>query len=164
MTEQQERALREGLRALAGRSREDVASPTVEAAVLARMVSHNPGAVAARRTSAPSTRWFSLAAAAVLMAASVAGSWLASRAEPRSGAVIRPAGFVEIPGASALPPIESGSIIRLALPVGALPQYGLPVPGDVISGHVNAELLVAQDGVPRAIRLVRDETMRSSAP
>ena len=67
-------------------------------------------------------------------------------------------------GASMLPPMESGSIIRLALPVGALPQYGLPIPGDVVSGMVDADLLVAQDGVPRAIRLVRDNTTRSSAP
>jgi hypothetical protein len=108
--------------------------------------------------------WFSLAAAAALVMVSASGVWLASRVERPVRAAIHPAGFVEIPGAFALPPIESGSIIRVALPVGALPQYGLAIPGDVVSGEVDAELLVAQDGVPRAIRLVRDDTKRSSAP
>ena len=89
---------------------------------------------------------------------------MASHAERPEHRLIQPAGFVEIPGASILPPMESGSIIRLALPVGALPQYSLPVPADVAGGLVDADLLVAQDGVPRAIRLVRDNTTRSSAP
>jgi hypothetical protein len=162
MNEQQERALREGLRALASSTREQGASPRVEAAVLARMADVTGAGAAAVRSS--HGRWFPLAAAATLVLASASGTWVASRAERPRPATIQPAGFVEIPGASVLPPLESGSIIRLALPVGALPQYGLAIPGDVISGQVEADLLVAQDGVPRAIRLVRDERTRSSAP
>jgi hypothetical protein len=76
--------------------------------------------------------------------------------------MIRPLGFVEIPDAGMLPPLESGSIIRVALPVGSLPQYGLAIPAYAFDGHVDADLLVAQDGVPRAIRLVQDESTRST--
>ena len=163
MNEQQERALLEGLRAVAHAAREQGASPRVEAAVLARMSELAGGGAQAASESAAS-RWFSLAAAAALVLASASGVWLASRAERPVPGVIEPAGFVEVPGASMLPPMESGSIIRLVLPAGALPHYGLPVPADAADGLVDADLLVAQDGVPRAIRLVRDDTTRSSAP
>jgi hypothetical protein len=164
MNEQHEHALRDGLRALADRARGDGASPRVEAAVLAAIAGARREPPAAARPALRAGGWFSLAAAAALVLASASGAWVASRAvSPRPGP-IEPAGFLEIPGASALPPMESGSIIRIALPVGALPQYGLQIPGDAVSGHVDADLLVAQDGVPRAIRLVRDDTLRSSAP
>ena len=134
MNEQHERALIDGLKALAGTTRHAAASPQVEAAVLARMaaaasVNHRPPA---------------------LVLASVSGAWLASRAEPPGPVMIRPLGFVEIPDAGMLPPLESGSIIRVALPVGSLPQYGLAIPAYAFDGHVDADLLVAQDGVPRA--------------
>lgn len=164
MNEQHERALSEGFRALAATTSQAGASLRVEAAVLARMRSA-AGAGGTPRTLSAATRWFSLAAAAVLVAVSGAGVWLASRTSPAAPGrvVIEPMGFVEIPGASVLPPIESGSIIRVALPAGALPQYGLAVQGDAVGGLVKADLLVAQDGVPRAIRLV-SETTRSSAP
>lgn len=162
MNEQHERALLDGLRALADSTRDQGASARVESAVLARMA----GAPRSAAPLAGSTvgRWFPLAAAAVLIIASASGSWVASRAQPPRPGVIEPAGFVEIPGASILPPMESGSIVRLALPIGALPHYGLPIPGDAVSGLIDADLLVAQDGIPRAIRLVRDDTTRSSAP
>ena len=35
---------------------------------------------------------------------------------------------------------------------------------DAVDGQVSADLLIAQDGVPRAIRLVQDDTTRSSTP
>jgi hypothetical protein len=164
MNEQQERAIRDGLRALADSARGEGASPRVEGAVLAAMVGVRREGAGPARPVLKAGEWFSLAAAAALVLASASGAWVASRATPPGPGPIEPAGFLEIPGASALPPMESGSIIRIALPVGALPQYGLPIPGDSVSGHVDADLLVAQDGVPRAIRLVRDDTLRSSAP
>lgn len=165
MNEQQQRVLAAGLKRLAETTRHASASAGVEAAVLARM---QKGPARLARSSAHMTRsswWFSAAAAAALVVASAAGGWLASRAESTATPqVIHPAGFIEIPGASVLPPIESGSIVRIALPVGALPQYGLAIPMDAIDGQVSADLLIAQDGVPRGIRLVHDDTTRSSTP
>jgi len=49
--------------------------------------------------------------------------------------------FVTWPGATAWPPFESGELIQIDIPT------------DV--GVVQAEVLVGQDGFPRAIRLVQ---------
>jgi hypothetical protein len=155
MNEQDERTLAAGLRALAESTRHTGSSPRVKAAVLAGMAGRS-------RRGTAAGRWFTFAAAAALVLASVSGAWLARNARRPGPMLIHPAGFVEIPGASALPPIESGAIIRIALPVGALPQYGLAIPVDANGGEVDADLLVAQDGVPRAIRLVQDNSSRST--
>ena len=53
-------------------------------------------------------------------------------------------------------PLESVKVVRVSLPSGALANYGLSstdVP--LTNGDVNAELLVGQDGIARAIRLVK---------
>lgn len=54
-------------------------------------------------------------------------------------------------------PLESVKVVRVSLPSGVLANYGLSstdVPATA-SGDVNAELLVGQDGIARAIRLVK---------
>jgi hypothetical protein len=60
--------------------------------------------------------------------------------------------FVALPTAASLPELESGRIVRVELPVSALPAYGLAIIADT-RGAIEADLLVGQDGVPRAIRL-----------
>jgi hypothetical protein len=165
MNEQHVRALRDGLRALAKTTEGESASGGVERAVLAelaRVASRStefagPAAVPPARRSS----WFSYAAAAVLLAASVSGAWFARRMPDRT--LIHPSGFVEIPGAWALPPIESGSIVRVSVPVSALPQYGVAIVPEIASDTVQAEMFLAQDGVPRSIRVVnRSDETRSS--
>jgi hypothetical protein len=68
--------------------------------------------------------------------------------------VIRPAGFVPVPAASRLPQFESGVIVRMALPVGALPSYGVDISPASSDQPVEADVLLGQDGLARAIRLV----------
>jgi hypothetical protein len=63
-------------------------------------------------------------------------------------------GFVALPTAAGLPALESGRIIRIDLPVASLPAYGVEVIPDAQRPEVEADLLVGQDGQPRAIRLV----------
>jgi hypothetical protein len=64
-----------------------------------------------------------------------------------------PAEFVLVPGAAALPPMESGSLVRMDVPVAMLPSLGLTPPAG--SGAVvRADLIVGQDGMTRAVRLV----------
>ncbi len=63
-------------------------------------------------------------------------------------------GFVALPAAAGLPTLESGRIIRIDLPVASLPAYGVEVIPDAQRPEVEADLLVGQDGQPRAIRLV----------
>jgi hypothetical protein len=61
--------------------------------------------------------------------------------------------FVMIPGAAALPPMESGSLVRMEVSVTLLPSLGVPPPGSP-QRQVKADVIVGQDGLPRAVRLV----------
>jgi hypothetical protein len=64
-----------------------------------------------------------------------------------------PSEFVMVPGASDLPPMESGTLVRIDVPVAMLASYGVaPPPGR--GATVTADLVIAQDGLPRAVRLV----------
>ena len=148
MTGQQERELTRGLRALAGTTRDLQASPHVEAAVLAKM-----GSAAAGATAPPISHWLVPLAAALLLAV---GGALWTVRDVHAPRVVQPAGFVALPEAAWLPEMESATIVRVSLPVSALPAYGVPIQPDVSSDAVLAELLVAQDGQPRAIRFVND--------
>ena len=62
--------------------------------------------------------------------------------------------FVRIPSAIGLPELESGTVLRMELPLTALPEYGLDIAPDAMRTSVEADVLVGQDGQPRAIRLV----------
>lgn len=74
---------------------------------------------------------------------------------PRGGraSFLRPTGFVALPGAASLPEFESGTIDRVRLALSSLPVYGVDIAPDTAS-PIEADLLVGQDGQPRAIRLV----------
>lgn len=61
--------------------------------------------------------------------------------------------FVSLPGAAAWPPLESGELMRVELPIGVLPSLGLSAPG-AGDGFVPADVLIGQDGFARAVRLV----------
>ena len=155
MNEQQERALTAGLKSLAATTRGG-ASARVEAAVLAEM---------ARVVRPPSTSRAWLPLAAALLLATTSGLWIA-RTAPTGARLqqVQPSGFVDVPGAAWLPPMESGTIVRVALPVTALSSYGIAFAPDISTDSVEADLLVAQDGVTRAIRLVNDSTTSRSTP
>jgi hypothetical protein len=66
--------------------------------------------------------------------------------------------FVTLPAAERLPPMESGMVVRVELPVTSLPAYGFPIMPDSGRRPVTADVLVGQDGQPRAIRLVAVQT------
>jgi len=61
--------------------------------------------------------------------------------------------FVVLPGADALPRLESGRVIRIEIPESALSSVGLWPPAH--GGAVQADVLVGQDGLARAVRLVQ---------
>lgn len=65
--------------------------------------------------------------------------------------------FVTLPAAAGLPDLESGSVVRIAVPVGALPEYGFDIAQAGSKTTVDADVLVGQDGLARAIRLVSAE-------
>ena len=154
MNEQQERVLTAGLKALSATTRGG-ASAHVEQAVLAEMA----------RVVRPSTTnraWLPLAAA--LLLATTSGVWVARNAPSPRPASAQTWGFTDVPGAAGLPPMESGNIVRVTLPVTALSSYGIAFAPDISTDSVEADLLVAQDGVTRAIRLVNDSTTSRSTP
>jgi hypothetical protein len=61
--------------------------------------------------------------------------------------------FVPWPGARDLPPLESGELLRVDLPVSMLPSLGI-VPPATQAVRVKADVIVGQDGLARAVRLV----------
>ena len=65
-----------------------------------------------------------------------------------------PGDFVVVPGAAALPLLESGTLVRMELPVAVLPSLGLSPPAAGRATVVTADVVVAQDGLPRSVRLV----------
>ena len=65
-----------------------------------------------------------------------------------------PNDFVMVPGAAGLPAMESGSLVRVDVPVAELPALGLTPPPGNRTTSVRADLIVAQDGLTRAARLV----------
>lgn len=79
---------------------------------------------------------------------------------PRREGAVTPSGFVALPWTAGLPAFESGEIVRMEVPVASLPAYGI----DISSGAdrpVEADILIGQDGLARAIRLVTN-TVRST--
>jgi hypothetical protein len=66
--------------------------------------------------------------------------------------------FIALPGAERLPRFESGMIVRVELDVTSLPAFGFPIMPDSTQRPVTADVLVGQDGQPRAIRLVSVQT------
>lgn len=96
------------------------------------------------------------AAAAVLIAVALRWEPAGRRGStPRSsvGDVQLATEFVIVPGAASLPPMESGTLVRLDLPVSVLPSLGVTPPATG-RATVKADLVIGQDGLTRAVRLV----------
>ena len=52
-------------------------------------------------------------------------------------------------------PLESIRVVRVSMPGASLVNYGLASDDGATGGEVTADLLVGQDGIPRAIRVVK---------
>jgi hypothetical protein len=77
---------------------------------------------------------------------------------PVEDTIGRVSDFVPLPGAATLPAFERGEIVRIEVPLANLPAYGLDMVPDATPASVAADLLIGQDGVPRAIRLASDRS------
>ena len=55
------------------------------------------------------------------------------------------------------PPFERGQLLRVELPASAMQMVGLPVREDRLAEPVQADVLVGEEGLPRAIRFVSFE-------
>ncbi len=63
--------------------------------------------------------------------------------------------FIVLANENQLVPLESGQVLRVEIPASALISMGLRITTEDVSKPVLADLLVGQDGLPRAIRFVR---------
>jgi type IV secretory pathway VirB10-like protein len=63
--------------------------------------------------------------------------------------------FVPLPASEGLPAPAELSIVRIRLRGSDLQQYGLQTPADALAQTMLAEFAVGEDGLPRAIRIVR---------
>ena len=80
----------------------------------------------------------------------------ASRAIPAAqSAAYFSSGFVPVPFAGGFARGDSGVIVRVRVPRSALAELGYPVDETQGQGIVQADLLVGEDGWPRAVRIVK---------
>jgi hypothetical protein len=62
--------------------------------------------------------------------------------------------FIALPYAQSEVPLEQPVIVRVQIPVSELGVMGMPLAHTSAGERVNADLLVGQDGIARAVRLV----------
>ena len=110
-------------------------------------------AVAASLVAAVGLALFALLPAKAGSHGSRSNLWLPPSGGSSTSANASPSGFITLPGAVALPPLESGQLVRTDLPVSMLPSLGI-TPVGAQGRTVKADILVGQDGVARAVRLV----------
>ena len=132
--------------------------PDRERALLAAFDEHwAAGRLAPRAARTKATRW-TFGAAAVLATLVLALNWTAATMRPSGdgapAASFDMEGFMLWPGADAWPPFESGSIVRVELPVTVLSSLGLTAPAPAAT-LVQADIIVGQDGLTRAVRIVQ---------
>jgi hypothetical protein len=152
---EQQRTLTAGLRALSAAAIDSRPSQALEADLLDAFAAlHGRGAAALGVPGRVASTWLPIAAALAL--ATTALVWQAHM-RSREPQMFRPQGFVALPTAATLPALERGEIVRMEIPAAALPAYGIDMPLGVGRTPVQADVLVGQDGLPRAIRLVTDE-------
>jgi hypothetical protein len=166
---EEQEALTAELRALAEESRLLQPSDALEGRLMATF-----GEERARASTSPTgrpgawLRWWPAAAAAAL-AIGAATWWLAAghqRAPAPATAsapsvTIELAGFQPLPLAAWLPDFDSGEIVRTKIAVNALPVYGVRISPDAAAAAVTVDFLVGQDGQPRMIRLVEEDSQDS---
>ena len=177
---ERERQLTAALKAMAGAEPPSTRASAIEAELLAALAerraafSRQPPAARSVFTTTAVRVWLAAAAVLVLAVAAwqSAARWPSSEgdgagAEPGLARVANqpeplpvPATddhalqFVALPTAVGLPALESGRIVRVTLPAAELPAYGFDVTPQPAAGSVEADVLVGQDGQPRAIRFV----------
>ena len=82
----------------------------------------------------------------------------APRARPAPGETASPrpmAVFVMLPGSELMPPAQDLQILRVRIPRTRMQSLGWPVNVDRLEERVLADVMVGEDGVPRAVRLVQ---------
>jgi hypothetical protein len=138
-----------------------VPPPVDPARASALMAAFDAASARPSRPSPPTRGYWPMAAlaaaAAVLIAVALPSDPVGRRglALQSSARDVRPdvSEFVMVPAAANLPPMESGSLVRMDVPVSMLPSLGVTPPATG-RATVTADLVIGQDGLTRAVRLV----------
>lgn len=149
---QRERALTGDLRSLGRVVRPLEAPPHVEQSVMAGF-----HAYAKRRREVKLARWLTVAATLALV---TSAALILIRPAPKQVAAAPPQqrqtddfrGFLAVPYRTQ--PLERGYVVRVQIPRNALVSLGMPVSAGQPE-VVQADLLLAEDGLAQAVRLVR---------
>lgn len=152
-----ERHLTAGLRALARSADGAQVSSAIEARLLEAFGTMHPVEIPGAQGTARWRTWLTAAAAVLVMAGgltSLVWSQRAAGVQPAPPPAAAVSEFVPWPGAASLPAFESGELMRTELPASALPLLGLVPAGNVTGNVVLADVLIGQDGLARAVRLV----------
>ncbi|HET8547318.1 MAG TPA: hypothetical protein VFL57_04905 [Bryobacteraceae bacterium] len=78
------------------------------------------------------------------------------RRKPATAEPETTAAFVPLPFAPPLTPAEDQQVVRVRMPRGAMRQFGMFVREDRVRDPVQADFLLGQDGIARAVRLVNN--------
>jgi hypothetical protein len=149
------------LREVADETRSCAASPAIEQRLLQALTR----ATTERAVLQPRVRWFPAAAVSFVLLLMTVALVMQTRQIPatrneaavtsHAGAPDPFDGFVLVPGASSLPPLESASIVSYEMPLSTLRSYGLEIDPQPDRPRIDAEVLIGQDGYARAIRLMQ---------
>ena len=147
MNDDADRTLNDALRALAEESSARRAPERIETALLTEF---------RRRRAQRQTRWASLAAAAVLLLAVSLATLRPGRppaAPPPQAAEQRVfTEFIPVVYGQPFHPEEGGRIVRVRMPRTTLASFGLPVNQDRLDERIQADILLGEDNLVRAVR------------
>lgn len=177
-----QRALKEGLKAVAGQMSRVGAPPRVEASLRAAFRAHagadkeilrSPGA---RLRPFPAFAW--AAAAALFVVAGFLSGWrqpeslssavshrvevavagmpleFAAPAETESGTLVAENGFIPLPNAAQIGPAEEAHLVRVEVSRSAMIALGYDVKPGQASESVQADVMLGNDGMARAVRFL----------
>jgi hypothetical protein len=68
--------------------------------------------------------------------------------------VIAAGDFIALPSFDSAVPLGDSRMLRVDLPGSALQLIGYPIDGQLLDRRIVADVLVGQDGLPYAVRLV----------
>jgi hypothetical protein len=140
-----QRTLTAQMKALAADLEKHEASPAVEEALVKAFAARG------RRSAWP--KWAARAIAAGLLAA---GTYMGFQARQQATAQREPiAEFLPLRTGAVLNPGEAGDVVRIRVPRAELVRFGYPYNPEVAGQMVQADVLLGEDGVARAIRFVQ---------
>ena len=173
------RALAAGLHSLSEEWRQTEAPSRVEAGLMAALRSqagYRAQRPLARSWWTPVVAWASVAAATIALAAVLVRDYRPAPARPGTVAAPHRAvlpvaemasaedddasalgeGFVRLPNAPRIEPNEDYNVVRVEVPGSAMIEAGISLGEDRAAETVLADVALASDGTPRAVRLVPD--------